>query len=70
MRQAGSRPARRRPARGTAWRFTGRVSYVGGSEAARLRAELAAVTRDLLAWARRQDGGAGGAGRDEDGRAA
>lgn len=32
-------------------RFSGHVNHVGGAEGERLRAELAAVIRDLLAWA-------------------
>ncbi|MFG3253675.1 hypothetical protein [Streptomyces sp. NPDC048172] len=32
-------------------RFTGHVSYLTGAEGERLRADLALVLRDLLAWA-------------------
>ena len=35
-------------------RFAGHVNHVGGAEGERLRAELAAVIRDLLAWAAEQ----------------
>ncbi|MGH3428463.1 MAG: hypothetical protein ACREP9_00915 [Candidatus Dormibacteraceae bacterium] len=38
--------------RGRSRTFTGHVTYVGGAEGERLRRELAAVTRDLLEWAR------------------
>lgn len=43
-----------RAKRGPGWGFTAHVNYVGGSEAQRLRAELAVVIRDLLDWAATQ----------------
>jgi hypothetical protein len=45
------------------WVFTGQVEYVGGAEGDRMRAQLAAVIRDLLEWAADQS-------RDEDREAA
>lgn len=49
--------------------FTGDVSYVGGAEGQRLRAELAAVVADLLRWAR-QHQAAPNPGDTDHGRAA
>jgi len=70
---------RRPDGRGSRWRFTGRVEYVSGEPAERLRGELAVVVRDLLAWAsEHRDASVGvpaeaqltGAGLIEDGEAA
>lgn len=40
--------------RGRRRRFTGQVTRIGGAEGDRLRADLAAITYDLLDWAHQQ----------------
>lgn len=65
---------RRPDTRGSRWRFTGRVEYVSGEQAERLRGELAVVVWDLLAWATDHRDGSDGepaeAALIEDGEAA
>jgi hypothetical protein len=38
-------------------RYAGRIDYVHGAEAERVRGELAAVVLDLLSWAAQQQSG-------------
>jgi len=40
--------------RGRSRRFTGHVTRIGGAEGDQLRADLAAITHDLLDWAHQQ----------------